>query len=276
MATDIARRMVTEWGMSEKLGPLPTARRARRSSWATRSPSTRTCPTPRPLRSTAEVRRIVDTAYATARKVLTENLDQLHTLAKGLLEYETLSGDEINALLRGEPISAPTSRTRRRPLSSRRRTTGVGSDQRQQGLRWSSRNRSRERKDRSIMAPAVWSRQRARITPGLLLVGGTWIGRGGLHPPAGIPGGRDSGRSRGRYGPPACRRSAGFRHGGSDRPSPGRPIARASGPWRSRGLGAGPGWLDALSRPRQPFAGLALEPAGRDHGDRQRHARQFQ
>jgi cell division protease FtsH len=52
----------------------------------------------------AEVRRIVDDAYTTARKVLTENLDQLHTLGKGLLEYETLSGEEINALLRGEAI----------------------------------------------------------------------------------------------------------------------------------------------------------------------------
>src|SRR3546814_10661432 len=42
-----------------------------------------------------EIRRIVDEAYARARTTLTEHIDQLHTVAKGLLEYETLSGDEI-------------------------------------------------------------------------------------------------------------------------------------------------------------------------------------
>src|SRR3546814_170071 len=51
-----------------------------------------------------EIRRIVDEAYARARTTLTEHIDQLHTVAKGLLEYETLSGDEIGALLRGEPV----------------------------------------------------------------------------------------------------------------------------------------------------------------------------
>ena len=51
-----------------------------------------------------EVRRIVDTAYNTASSILQKNFDQLHTLAKGLLEYETLSGEEIHALLRGETI----------------------------------------------------------------------------------------------------------------------------------------------------------------------------
>ena len=52
----------------------------------------------------SEVRRIVEDGYNRAKQVLTENLDDLHTLAKALLEYELLSGDEIKALLRGEPI----------------------------------------------------------------------------------------------------------------------------------------------------------------------------
>jgi cell division protease FtsH len=51
----------------------------------------------------AEVKRLVEGGYATARKVLTEKRDQLETLAKGLLEYETLSGDEIVGLLAGKP-----------------------------------------------------------------------------------------------------------------------------------------------------------------------------
>ena len=52
----------------------------------------------------SEVRRIVDDAYARAKKILTDNLDDLHKLAKALIEYELLSGDEIKAILKGEPI----------------------------------------------------------------------------------------------------------------------------------------------------------------------------
>src|SRR5262249_10558437 len=51
-----------------------------------------------------EIRRLVEEGEATARKVLNEHLDDLHLLAKGLLEYETLSADEVQALLRGERI----------------------------------------------------------------------------------------------------------------------------------------------------------------------------
>lgn len=51
-----------------------------------------------------EIRRIVEEAYDEARRILTENIDQLHAVAKGLLEYETLSGEDIATLLRGDPI----------------------------------------------------------------------------------------------------------------------------------------------------------------------------
>jgi cell division protease FtsH len=51
-----------------------------------------------------EVRRIIEQAEALARKVLTEHIDELHAIAKALLEYETLSGDEVRALMRGESI----------------------------------------------------------------------------------------------------------------------------------------------------------------------------
>ena len=52
----------------------------------------------------AEVRRIVDKGYKQAKKILTDNLDDLHKLAKALLEYELLSGGEIKDLLAGKPI----------------------------------------------------------------------------------------------------------------------------------------------------------------------------
>ncbi|MBX6743433.1 MAG: cell division protein FtsH, partial [Acetobacteraceae bacterium] len=45
-----------------------------------------------------------DEAYARAKQILSENIDELHLLAKGLLEHETLSGDEIRQVIRGEPV----------------------------------------------------------------------------------------------------------------------------------------------------------------------------
>ena len=104
MATEMSRRMVTEWGMSEKLGPLLYGEPTQEvflghSVTQHKNMSDRTAQL-----VDEEIRRIVDESYERARVILTENLDQLHTLAKGLLEYETLSGDEINRLLRGEPI----------------------------------------------------------------------------------------------------------------------------------------------------------------------------
>lgn len=104
MATEMSRRMVTEWGMSDKLGPLLYGEPTQEvflghSVTQHKNMSDRTAQL-----VDEEIRRIVDEAYDRARTILTENIDQLHTLAKGLLEYETLSGDEINRLLRGEPI----------------------------------------------------------------------------------------------------------------------------------------------------------------------------
>lgn len=104
MCTDMARRMVTEWGMSTKLGPLTYGENEQEvflgHSVAThKNVSEATAKT-----IDEEIRLIVDNAYERARKTLTDNLEQLHALAKGLLEYETLSGDEIKALLRGDPV----------------------------------------------------------------------------------------------------------------------------------------------------------------------------
>jgi cell division protease FtsH len=104
MATDISRRMVTEWGMSEKLGPLMYGEPSQEVFLGHSVTQHKNMSDATARAVDEEVRRIVDEAYHTARRILTENIDQLHALAKGLLEYETLSGDEIDALLRGEQI----------------------------------------------------------------------------------------------------------------------------------------------------------------------------
>jgi len=52
----------------------------------------------------AEIRSIIDTAYTRATQILSDNVEELHLLAKGLLEHETLSGDEIKLVIKGEPV----------------------------------------------------------------------------------------------------------------------------------------------------------------------------
>ena len=104
-ATHLARRMVTEWGMSEKLGPLRYSENEDevflgRSVTRTQHVSDETA-----RLIDLEVRRIIEEAEAKGRRVLTEHLDSLHTLAEALLEYETLSGEEVRTILEGGTIS---------------------------------------------------------------------------------------------------------------------------------------------------------------------------
>jgi cell division protease FtsH len=103
-ATGMARRMVAEWGMSEKLGRLRYSENEEevflgRSVTRTQSVSDETAQL-----IDSEVRRIIGTAEARARSVLTENLDSLHRVAEALLTYETLSGDEVKTLVAGGTI----------------------------------------------------------------------------------------------------------------------------------------------------------------------------
>ncbi|HTZ71816.1 MAG TPA: cell division protein FtsH, partial [Acetobacteraceae bacterium] len=71
----------------------------------------------------SEIKSLIDAAYAKAKKLLTDNLDSLHRLAQGLLEYETLGLDEIKQVLRGEPVikkvvDEPAPETRRASVPS--------------------------------------------------------------------------------------------------------------------------------------------------------------
>ena len=104
MATNIARRMVTEWGYSDKLGFLRYASDQEEVFLGHSVTQSKNMSDETAALVDAEVRRIVDEIYARATKILKDKLDDLHILAKALLEYELLSGDEIKALLRGEKI----------------------------------------------------------------------------------------------------------------------------------------------------------------------------
>ena len=99
MATKMAKNMVTRYGMSKELGPLAYAENEEevflgRSVTRTQNMSEETS-----KKVDSEVKKIVEAGYDRAKKVLTEKIDDLHKIAKALLVYETLTGDEIRDLM---------------------------------------------------------------------------------------------------------------------------------------------------------------------------------
>ncbi|MEM9145573.1 MAG: ATP-dependent zinc metalloprotease FtsH [Pseudomonadota bacterium] len=98
----IARAMVTQFGMSEKLGAIDYANEQDSYLGNFQAGGKVSGNTQKIIDE--EVKRLVDEGYETAKRVLTEKADDLERLAQGLLEYETLTGDEIGKILRGEPL----------------------------------------------------------------------------------------------------------------------------------------------------------------------------
>jgi len=103
-ATNMARSMVTEWGMSDKLGRLRYVDNQEEIFLGHSVARSQTISPETARMIDDEIRRIIEEAETKAREVLTEHLDDLHTVAKALLEYESLNGKEVDALLRGEPV----------------------------------------------------------------------------------------------------------------------------------------------------------------------------
>lgn len=108
-ATKIATRMIVEWGMSDKLGFLSYADDGAQDVFlghTTNASSNMSNETA--LTIDKEIRKIIDRTYLRAKKILESNRDALEKLAQGLLEYETLSGDEIKRVINGEKIEKKT------------------------------------------------------------------------------------------------------------------------------------------------------------------------
>jgi cell division protease FtsH len=103
-ATSWARRMVTEFGFSDKLGRLRYADNEEEVFLGHSVARHKNVSDATAALIDEEVRRLIDEAEQAARKILIEKRKDLDTLANALLEYETLSGKEVNALLRGETI----------------------------------------------------------------------------------------------------------------------------------------------------------------------------
>jgi cell division protease FtsH len=104
MATNQARMMVTEWGMSEKLGMIAYGDNSQEVFLGHSVTQSKNVSEATAREIDSEVRGMIDEAYARAKHTLQTHIEELHAVAKGLLEHETLSGDEIRMVMRGEPV----------------------------------------------------------------------------------------------------------------------------------------------------------------------------
>ena len=131
-ATSLARDMVTRWGMSDALGPLQYAEADEEVFLGYSVNRQKNMSNETAQLIDQEIRRVVEDGYSRAKSVLNEHRDQLETLAKALLEYETLSGDEIKTLLDGGTIDRGGASTPSIPVAgssipkARRKTQGLG------------------------------------------------------------------------------------------------------------------------------------------------------
>jgi len=108
-ATDLARRMVTQWGMSDALGPMVYGEEEGevflgRSITQHRNVSEATM-----QEVDGEIRRIIDGQYALARRLIEENSDKIEAMTAALLEWETIDADQINDIMAGRPPRPPKS-----------------------------------------------------------------------------------------------------------------------------------------------------------------------
>ncbi|HSS46233.1 MAG TPA: ATP-dependent zinc metalloprotease FtsH [Burkholderiales bacterium] len=106
-ATEMARNMVTRWGMSDELGPMVYGENEG-EVFLGRSITTHKNVSETTMQKVdAEIRRIIDQQYALARKLIEENRDKVEAMVKALLEWETIDSDQINDIMEGRPPRPP-------------------------------------------------------------------------------------------------------------------------------------------------------------------------
>jgi cell division protease FtsH len=104
-ATKLARAMVTEWGFSDELGQVAYGENQQEVFLGHSVAQQKNVSEATAQKIDSEIRRLIDQAYDEAREILTKKKKAFIAIAEGLLEYETLTGDEIQALIRGEKPS---------------------------------------------------------------------------------------------------------------------------------------------------------------------------
>jgi len=107
-ATEMARKMVCEWGMSDKLGPLTFGKNEEHIFLGREVTRAKDYSEDTALQIDSEIKRLVLECASRARQILEENIEKLHALARALLERESLDGEEIARILRARPFSPAT------------------------------------------------------------------------------------------------------------------------------------------------------------------------
>jgi cell division protease FtsH len=106
-ATDMARRMVTEWGMSDTLGPMVYGENEGEVFLGRSITTHKNLSEATMQKVDLEIRAIIDQQYGLARRLIEENRDKVDTMAKALLEWETLDADQVNDIMAGRPPRPP-------------------------------------------------------------------------------------------------------------------------------------------------------------------------
>ena len=107
-ATTLARKMVTEWGMSEVLGPLLYNENQQEVFLGHSVAQHQNMSEETARMIDEEIRRIVNAGYDKAWEVLSNDREELEAITQALMEFETITGEEVKAILRGEKIDRPT------------------------------------------------------------------------------------------------------------------------------------------------------------------------
>ena len=110
-ATALARDMVTRYGMSDSLGPMVYAENEGEVFLGRSITKTTNISEATMQKVDAEIRRIIDQQYDVARKLIEDNSEKMHTMAKALLEWESLDADQIQDIIEGREPRPPSSRT---------------------------------------------------------------------------------------------------------------------------------------------------------------------
>ncbi|MEK9767420.1 MAG: ATP-dependent zinc metalloprotease FtsH [Betaproteobacteria bacterium] len=106
-ATDMARRMVTQWGMSDELGPMVYGENEGEIFLGRSITTHKNLSEATMQRVDSEIRRIVDDRYGLARRLIEENRDKVEAMAQALLEWETIDADQVNDIMDGKPPRPP-------------------------------------------------------------------------------------------------------------------------------------------------------------------------
>lgn len=104
-ATELARRMVCEWGMSDKIGPLNLGNKSDPVFVGMNQNADSSCSEERAKERDNEIKELITVAYKKGKELLSKNLNILHEMSGALLEFETINSDEIALLMKGRKIA---------------------------------------------------------------------------------------------------------------------------------------------------------------------------